>query len=167
MMPLRPADDFGLRLAVFYGCLFLIPGIQMPFFPLWLKARGLDSEAIGIILATPVVVRIFAVPVINRAIDRTGKIRGGMIAAALAGAFGFSVVGFSHGFVAIMLAVALAPLSPVVASFARHRITASQRTFFWHWRTGGMLMPIRCGTAVTSSFGAARPLRDCLPRRAL
>jgi MFS transporter, PPP family, 3-phenylpropionic acid transporter len=134
MMPLRPADDFGLRLAVFYGCLFLIPGIQMPFFPLWLKARGLDSEAIGIILATPVVVRIFAVPVINRAIDRAGKIRGGLIAAAFAGAFGFSIVGFSHGFIAIMLAVAFAalvsgPLMSLADAYALKGLNARKRAY--------------------------------------
>ena len=134
MTPLRPADNFGLRLAAFYGCLFLIPGIQMPFFPLWLKARGLDSEAIGIILATPVVVRIFAVPVLNRAIDRAGKIRGGMIAAAFAGAFGFSIVGISHGFVAIMFAVALAalvtgPLMSLADAYALKGLNARKRAY--------------------------------------
>ena len=117
MIPLRPADDFGLRLAVFYGCLFIIPGIQMPFFPLWLQARGLDPQAIGIILATPIVVRIFAVPVINRAIDHAGSIRGGLIATSFAGAFGYFVVGFSYGFVALMFAVAFAALvsGPIIS----------------------------------------------------
>src|SRR5476651_1485690 len=84
----HPVDDFSLRLAVFYGCLFIIMGIQLPFFPLWLKARGLDPQAIGFVLATPIVVRIFAVPVINRVIDRSGNIRSGLIATSIASAFG-------------------------------------------------------------------------------
>ena len=41
-------DGFASRLALFYGAAFAIHGIQLPFFPAWLKAKGLDSEAIGI-----------------------------------------------------------------------------------------------------------------------
>ncbi len=134
MISLRPADDFALRLAIFYGCLFIIPGIQMPFFPLWLKARGLDPQAIGIILATPVVVRVFAVPVINRAVDHAGSIRGSLIAASFAGAFAFSVVGFSHGFVTIMLAMAFAalvsgPLMSLADAYALKGLNARKRAY--------------------------------------
>ena len=134
MMPLRPADDFGLRLAVFYGCLFSIMGLQLPFFPLWLKARGLDPQAIGIVLAVPIVVRIFSVPVINRAIDRSGNIRGGLIAAAFASAFGFAVVGISYGFVAIVLAFGLAALlaSPIMSlsdTYALKGLNARKRAY--------------------------------------
>jgi PPP family 3-phenylpropionic acid transporter len=110
MTPSRPADDFGLRLAVFYACLFIVGGIQLPFFPLWLQARGLDPEAIGIVLTIPVMVRILAVPVLNRAVDRVGNLRGGLIAAAITGTCSFAIVGFAQGFVAILLAVAFASL---------------------------------------------------------
>ena len=44
------ADGFGVRLALFYAGLFVGFGIQLPFFPLWLKAKGLDAEAIGLTL---------------------------------------------------------------------------------------------------------------------
>ena len=64
-----PRDGFALRLAFLYAALATVFGIQLPFFPLWLKARGLDPQAIGLVLAAPIVVRIFAVPLINRAVD--------------------------------------------------------------------------------------------------
>ena len=47
-------DSFALRLALFYGALFLVVGINLPFFPLWLEARGLiDSDAGAVLRVTP------------------------------------------------------------------------------------------------------------------
>ena len=48
------ADGFGARVALFYAGLFFVVGIHMPFFPVWLKAKGLDAEAIGLVIATPI-----------------------------------------------------------------------------------------------------------------
>lgn len=134
MTPSTSADDFGLRLAVLYACLFIVIGIQFPFFPLWLKARGLDAEAIGIVLAMPILVRIFAVPVLNRAVDRVGDLRGGLIAAAFAGAAGFAIVGFAYGFVPILLAVAFAslvsgPLLSLADAYALKGLSARRRAY--------------------------------------
>ena len=39
------------RLALLYACLFFELGVNLPFFPLWLKAQSLDSDAIGLVLA--------------------------------------------------------------------------------------------------------------------
>ncbi len=46
------------RLALLYACLFFELGVNLPFFPLWLKAQSLDSDAIGIVLAAPLLTRI-------------------------------------------------------------------------------------------------------------
>ena len=35
---------FAPRLAALYAGLFILVGIQLPFFPLWLKAKGLDAQ---------------------------------------------------------------------------------------------------------------------------
>lgn len=130
----RSADNFGLRLAVFYGFLFVIMGIQLPFFPLWLTARGLDPQDIGFILATPIVVRIFAVPVINRLIDRSSNLRTGLIATSFASAFGFAVVGISYGFAAVLLAFAFAalfsgPIMSLADAYALKGLTARKRAY--------------------------------------
>jgi len=44
-------EQFSLRLKAFYAALFLVLGVQLPFLPVWLTAKGLDAGAIGIVLA--------------------------------------------------------------------------------------------------------------------
>src|SRR5690242_3718427 len=61
---------FAVRLSVFYAATFAIGGAYMPFFPLWLKARGLDPAWIGIVMTMPTVARITAVPVVARFAER-------------------------------------------------------------------------------------------------
>ena len=34
---------FAPRLAALYAAMFIGVGMQLPFFPLWLKAKGLDA----------------------------------------------------------------------------------------------------------------------------
>ena len=46
-------DNFAAWLSVFYAAHFLVLGISMPFFPVWLAAKGLDPGAIGLVLAAP------------------------------------------------------------------------------------------------------------------
>ena len=36
-------DHFALKLGLFYAAYFFFGGVQLPFFPLWLEARGLDE----------------------------------------------------------------------------------------------------------------------------
>src|SRR5258708_38537723 len=44
---------FATRLALFYGTLFGLVGTHLPFFPVWLKAIGIEPGWIGIITAAP------------------------------------------------------------------------------------------------------------------
>lgn len=41
-----------------YGFGFAVPGVTMPFLPLWFGATGIGPEAIGLLLALPILVRI-------------------------------------------------------------------------------------------------------------
>lgn len=121
-------------MAVFYGCLFIIPGIQMPFFPLWLTVRGLDADAIGFVLAAAIAVRIVAVPVINRAVDRAGNLRGGLIATSFAGVVGFAIMGFAYGFFPILIAMTFAalvsgPIMSLADAYAIKGLTARTRAY--------------------------------------
>src|SRR5581483_8119156 len=59
-------DGFAARLAVFYAASIMALGIGMPLFPLWLRARGLDAQAIGVVLTVPLVVRTLAIPLAAR-----------------------------------------------------------------------------------------------------
>ena len=67
------------RLAALYAALFILPGIQMPFFPVWLKAKGVDPELIGMVLAVPMVRGVLAIPVVTREADRRDAVRDGLI----------------------------------------------------------------------------------------
>src|SRR6516165_9965471 len=70
-----PSSAFAWRLALFYAALFVALGVQLPFLPVWLAARGLDAGTIGIVLAVPMVVRVFAIPLATRRADRHDALR--------------------------------------------------------------------------------------------
>ena len=59
------ADHFARKLGLFYAAYFFFGGIQLPFFPLWLEARGLDAQTIGLVIAVPMLVRIVATPLMT------------------------------------------------------------------------------------------------------
>src|ERR1700676_3658004 len=54
-------DGFALRMATFYAAFFAFSGIQMPYLPAWLEAKGLDAREIGIVLAAPMLIRVVVV----------------------------------------------------------------------------------------------------------
>ena len=41
----------AVRLSALYGGIFLAIGIMMPFWPVWLEAKGLRPTEIGIVIA--------------------------------------------------------------------------------------------------------------------
>jgi len=101
-------EHFSLRLKAFYAALFLTLGVQLPFLPLWLTAKGLDARAIGIVLAVPAVIRIVAIPLATRVADRRDALRGVIILAAAGATVGFGALAFAQGALAITLVYALA-----------------------------------------------------------
>ena len=107
----RPGFSFATRLAVFYAAMILIFGVQLPFFPLWLKAKGLDAGMIGIVLAVPMLVRVFAIPIASRAADRRDALRTMIVTTSAATVIGYALVGLSEGTVMILIAYALASMA--------------------------------------------------------
>jgi len=67
--------SFGFRLALFYGALFTIYGVHLPYLPVWLDARGLTAGEIAIVTAAPLFLRVLITPVVAMAADRTGRHR--------------------------------------------------------------------------------------------
>src|SRR5262245_21774688 len=101
-------ENFALRLKAFYAALFTTLGVQMPYLPVWLTAKGLDAEAIGLVLAVPIVVRFVAIPLATRAADRHDALRGVIVIAAAAATVAFASLAFAQGLIAIMVLYALA-----------------------------------------------------------
>ena len=98
-MPPFPPLRFGFatRLALLYVALFALMGVQLPFFPLWLKAKGLDAGMIGLVLAVPMVVRVLAIPFVARQADRRDAVRAALMVTAAASVAGYLLVAFAEG----------------------------------------------------------------------
>lgn len=109
----RPANGDGggrLSLAGAFGALFLAIGVYMPFFPVFLAARGLSPEVIGIAIAIPTLVKLVVLPPAGWLWDRIDRPRAMLAAIGLGAAAGFALVGFAPGTVAILAAVAISAL---------------------------------------------------------
>ncbi len=63
----------ALRISLFYAAMFLVIGISLPFWPVWLKSRGLDASEIGLLLSTAMWIRAFTNPAIAIVADRMGR----------------------------------------------------------------------------------------------
>ena len=94
---------FAVRLALFYGALFGLVGTHLPFFPVWLKAVGIDASWIGIITAVPAVTRFTVLPFITGLAERRQALRGTLIVATFATAIGLALVGTQHAPLAVLL----------------------------------------------------------------
>lgn len=127
-------DRFALKLGLFYAAYFLYGGIQLPFFPLWLEARGFDPGTIGFVIAAPMIVRVFAVPVVTRAADRYRAVRAALILCSSAGALAMTAVGLIDSAVAVVVvfmlaAMAVAPMLPLSDAYALSGLGARGRAY--------------------------------------
>ena len=84
-MPSNPQEltggRFVRRMALFYASTFLALGVHLPFLPVWLAAKGLEAQTIGVVLALPMILRLFVIPVATRAADRHDALRAVIMAA--------------------------------------------------------------------------------------
>jgi PPP family 3-phenylpropionic acid transporter len=114
---------FAARLALFYGAVFGLIGTHLPFFPVWLKAVGIDSSWIGIITAVPSVTRFTILPVVTGLAERHQSLRAALIMTAFATAVGFSVIGTRHEPLLVFIAYAATsclwtPMVPLTDAYA-------------------------------------------------
>ena len=114
---------FATRLALFYGTLFGMVGTHLPFFPVWLRAVGIDASWIGIITAVPSVTRFTILPLVTGLVERRGSLRSAIVVTAFATALGFSVVGTQHLPFIVFLAYAVTacvwtPMVPLTDAYA-------------------------------------------------
>jgi PPP family 3-phenylpropionic acid transporter len=117
------AKRFAMWLALFYATLFGLVGTHLPFFPVWLKAIGIDAAWIGIITAVPSVTRFTVLPFITGLAEKRQSLRGAMIATAFVSALGFSIIGTLHQPWAVFLAYAVTaclwtPMTPLTDAYA-------------------------------------------------
>ena len=100
------SQRFATRLALFYAAIFALTGCHLPFFPVWLRAVGIDAAWIGIISAVPAVTRFTVLPVVTSLAERHAAVRGAMVMTAIITTAGFAAIGTQYLPVAVFLAYA-------------------------------------------------------------
>lgn len=98
----RSRDSFALRAAIFYAASYILLGVHLPFFPVWLQSTGFDAAQVGAILAATALLRVVSVPTATGAADRGFGLRSTIIAFAMATALGFTALGLVSGPVLIV-----------------------------------------------------------------
>jgi PPP family 3-phenylpropionic acid transporter len=121
------------RLSLLYACLFFELGVNLPFFPLWLQAQSLASEAIGIILAAPLLIRVVANPAAGAIADRSGRISAALALCAVTVAAGTGLLMAARGFwpillVVIAIALAQGPLIALADAMTLGRLAGAPRS---------------------------------------
>ncbi len=130
-----PRDDgFALRMALLYAAIFAFAGIQIPYLPVWLQAKGLNAQEIGLVLATAMVARPVIVPGAMRIIDRRGWAKGPLVGAAWAACITFVAVALSDGFAAIIVTFAISALPqalvmPLADAYALRGLAVRERAY--------------------------------------
>jgi PPP family 3-phenylpropionic acid transporter len=104
-------------------------GVQVPFFPLFLTARGLGPEAVGVAIAMPMAIRLLAMPLAGILSDKSGAPRAVLAVLGFASAAAFGLVGLVDGTTAILFAVGLAAVvwSPAFALLESYAVQLAKR----------------------------------------
>jgi PPP family 3-phenylpropionic acid transporter len=98
------------RLSAYFGAYFLYAGAVVPYFALYLAARGYGAGQIAVVLAMPQLARVVAPAFWGWLADRTGAARAIVVFSAGAVLAGFVLLHYLDGFaaaVAIMLLMSL------------------------------------------------------------
>ncbi|MDH4981435.1 MFS transporter [Hyphomicrobium sp. D-2] len=69
------AMALSLRISAMFGALFLAYGVVVPYFPVWLDARGLDPLQISTVVSAPLFIRLLVTPGVGLLADRLGNYR--------------------------------------------------------------------------------------------
>jgi MFS transporter, PPP family, 3-phenylpropionic acid transporter len=125
---------FVPRMTLFYAALFASIGIQMPFLPLWLAAKGLDQQTIGLLFASAAVMRMVAIPLATRATDLFGALKGALVLASLVAAAGTTLLGVAPSLPTIFAAYALASVAvsamvPLADAYTLQGMGARNRSY--------------------------------------
>jgi MFS transporter, PPP family, 3-phenylpropionic acid transporter len=118
-----PARIFGLRFSIFYAFLTIGNGMQLPFLPLWLHAKGLTVAEIALVIAGMTASRFVAIPLAAYFADRYRNRRSLIILFSFASSFGYLLLALSNGFSqilpsAIFASMCISPIFTLAESFS-------------------------------------------------
>ena len=108
----------AIRLALFYAAVFLFVGVALPFWPVWLTAKGLSATEIGLLITAGAWVRIAAPALAAHVADRRGRRRSVLVLLAGTSLAAHLLFLVAEGFaallaVSILAAIAFTPIIPM------------------------------------------------------
>ncbi len=108
--------------------MFGMLGTYLPFFPVWLKAVGIEASWIGIITAAPAVTRFTVLPLITGLAERRQMLRPAITITAAATALGFALIGTQHQALPVFLVFVVTcclwtPTAPLTDAYALRGVT--------------------------------------------
>ncbi|MFA7429501.1 MAG: MFS transporter [Rhodospirillaceae bacterium] len=95
---MRLPTSESLCLSVFYGALFTVIGLQLPYWPVWLEGRGMGPEAIGILIGAAYWGKVATNPSIGQFVDAHGRRKAVMVALAVVASACFALFTVIDGF---------------------------------------------------------------------
>ncbi len=69
------APPLAVKISLFYAAVFLAYGVIVPYFPVWLHAKGLSPVEISTVTAAPLFVRVLFTPTMGLLADRLANYR--------------------------------------------------------------------------------------------
>jgi PPP family 3-phenylpropionic acid transporter len=161
-------DRTALDLSIVAALLFLPNGLHLPYFPVWLSARGLSDGEIAAALATPMVLRVVATPLIAAFADRRG-IGIALAGAAIALLSGYCGLGHAAGFApifagAIVVALALGAMPALADALTLTEIRRAEAAGRRHiayghirvWTSIGVLLTMLASGRIVAAFPGAQ-----------
>ena len=95
--------QFSWRMSLFFFGYFCFGGVVLPFFPVWLQARGLTEVQIASCIALPALGRVLLTPLAGLFADRAPNRRFAIICLTVPAALIFFFAGQASGYVPILL----------------------------------------------------------------
>lgn len=116
-------NGFVARMSLFYGALFLIYGIHVPYMPVWLDFKQLTAGEVAVATAAPYFLRLAVTPVAGIVADRDDRHRGLIVVMAWASLLIAGVMSQSAGFLALLvlstlLHIAVSTIMPLTETIA-------------------------------------------------
>lgn len=109
----------AIRLSAYFGAYFLYMGAFVPYFALYLAARGFGAGEIALVIAMPQLARIVAPTFWGWLADRSGAARAIVVGSAFALVVGYAALGAVEGALAVagvmlLMSLASAGAMPIV-----------------------------------------------------
>lgn len=161
----RAHDRSLLTLSVLSAVVVLPIGLHLPYFPVYLSARGLTQADVATVLAAPLILRIVVTPIVAAIADSRG-IAATLAAAALVLLAAYCGLGLADGFAAIfacsvLATTALGVLPPLnealtLAHIRRTDATGSRRPIAYGrirvWTPIGVLAVMLLSGPIVAAF---------------